>query len=479
MSAAEPSIADRPTVFCLHYLGGSAREWAPVAARLEGLACVAIDLPGFGDAARTPGYSLADMAAFVGRAIRSAAPGRWILVGHSMGAKVAAVVAREAEDGAPGLAGLAGLVLIAGSPPGPEPMPHEQRQTMLSWFAGDADSRRAQAQQYIAANAGADLDVGLADEAVADVLRADRAAWLAWLEKGSLEDWSSRVGILQTPTVVVAGSTDENLGPAAQHDLMAPHFAHVRSVTLAGAKHLLPLERAPEIAGLIEQHVAAVAATARRAQVTSAAYHALIDSDRVSTRTREALVARERPVGPGAEPRALDEAALATLRAVVNRVVPQVGLTPIDLAARIERQLAAGAGDGWRFAALPPDAQAYRAALGTLSEAARTERGQDFTELDGAGQDEMLARVAAGEFRPGSGAVGRPDGLNAAQMRAWFEDLRADTVKTFVAHPATLARMGYSGIANGGDGEHKSGFIAVGVGEREDWEPIAAADAVG
>jgi hypothetical protein len=61
-------------------------------------------------------------------------------------------------------------------------------------------------------------------------------------------------------------------------------------------------------------------------------------------------------------------------------------------------------------------------------------------------------------------------------LRAWFEDARADAVKLYVAHPDTLARLGYSGIANGGDGMPKSGFVRIGFGERESWEPIAFSD---
>ncbi len=37
-------------------------------------------------------------------------------------------------------------------------------------------------------------------------------------------------------------------------------------------------------------------------------------------------------------------------------------------------------------------------------------------------------------------------------MRLWFEDVRAQAARLYVAHPATLARMGYSGIGYGGDG---------------------------
>ncbi len=58
-------------------------------------------------------------------------------------------------------------------------------------------------------------------------------------------------------------------------------------------------------------------------------------------------------------------------------------------------------------------------------------------------------------------------------MKLWFEDLRGDAVKIYVSHPATLARMGYSGIANGGDGERKQGFVLLAAGEREAWEPEA------
>jgi len=37
---------------------------------------------------------------------------------------------------------------------------------------------------------------------------------------------------LQTPTLVVAGANDADLGPDAQRRLMVPHFAYVRLVML-------------------------------------------------------------------------------------------------------------------------------------------------------------------------------------------------------------------------------------------------------
>ena len=57
-------------------------------------------------------------------------------------------------------------------------------------------------------------------------------------------------------------------------------------------------------------------------------------------------------------------------------------------------------------------------------------------------------------------------------MKLWFEDVRFAAVRLYVAHPATLARIGYSGIAYGGDGPRKSGFVDFGIGRREPWEPL-------
>lgn len=202
------------------------------------------------------------------------------------------------------------------------------------------------------------------------------------------------------------------------------------------------------------------------------AYLALLGSDRVSDRTRRVLLHRAEAARPSRA--ILDDAGWATLRAVVDRVVPQPGPDRLDLATRMVADLDEG-GDGWRFTELPPDALAYPAGVRTLAELALAETGQPFAALDGERQDALLARVAAGDL--GSSRESRPGRLSAAQMTLWFEDIRSDAVRLYVAHPATLARMGYSGIANGGD-EHFQGFARVGRAETEAWEPASSLDLV-
>jgi hypothetical protein len=140
-------------------------------------------------------------------------------------------------------------------------------------------------------------------------------------------------------------------------------------------------------------------------------------------------------------------------------VVPQRG-TDVDLAARIDAALGAGLGDGWRYAELPPDPEAYRRGLDTL---AALEPG--FAALDAAGQDAVLDRIADGAL--GSDADGL---LTATRMALWFTDVRADAVRTWLSQPAAQAWLRYDGFADGGDGPRKQGFSTTRAGEWEAWQ---------
>lgn len=130
----------------------------------------------------------------------------------------------------------------------------------------------------------------------------------------------------------------------------------------------------------------------------------------------------------------------------------------VDIALRLDGLLAAGRGDGWRFAALPPDAQAHATALDALT---------GFEAIDEASRDERLVAIADGSFTSAESP------WSAAQWHAWFEDLRSDLVQLWLAHPATLARIGFDGFATGGDGSRLEGFDRLGAGDREAWEPAA------
>ena len=274
---------------------------------------------------------------------------------------------------------------------------------------------------------------------------------------GRDEAWSRRVGVLRTPALLVAGGDDAAAGPDLQASLVAPHFTRPRL-------HVVPQLAMPFAAGLAALVVdAADAPTPPAEPAIDDAYAELIASDRVTQRTREVVRARAAPLPPS--PDMLTPPLLAILRAVTALVLPQDDAAlRVDIARRIDAVLAGG-GDGWRHAALPPDAEAMARALHSLDDAARAAHGRPFLCLEAAHRQDLLDLAAQGEV------AGRLDG---AAMALWFGEVRREAVRAWISHPAVLGRLGYSGIGSvGGDGPVKRGFAQVGPDSTEAWEPRA------
>lgn len=444
------------TVYALHALGGSGASFTAVAERLvDGIRLVPIDLPGFGDAADLAPRDVDETATHVLTQIaRDGAP-RWLILGHSMGGKVASLVARRALEGADAVFGLAGVVLLAGSPPTPEPMAEEKRAEMLAWAAtGPIDAEAA--RTFIDDNTARPLPAEADERALADLARTAPDAWRGWLTEGSRADIADRVGALDVPAVILGGTDDADLGADAQVRLHGAVYPRARFVRLAGTGHLLPQERPAEVASAITGLASDIDAHAPR---IPAEWTALMADPVVAPRVRASLASRAVADDPAYAPRALDADALDTLRRLADVVVPQLPGGRIDLAARLDRQLADGDGDGWRPATLPPDVVAARLALRDIAAAVRRDAAA------------TVRGLVAGELDPPGAA------LSPVQLRAWFEDVRVDLVRHWLAHPASLARTGNDSFATRG-GASPRGFTVLGPDLRVGWEPADLGRAV-
>ena len=184
---------------------------------------------------------------------------------------------------------------------------------------------------------------------------------------------------------------------------------------------------------------------------------ALLATDLVTPPTRAALLARlDGPGEPG--PRALDESAFDTLRAACARLIPQPErAAPVDLAGAVDARLARGEGNGWRYATMPPDAEAYRRGLRGVDDCARASFGAPFAALDGGRQDEVLRAVQRGEA---SGEAW--EGLPAERF---FEELLAEVAECYYSHPLAQEEIGYAGFADA------SGWQALGLNQLAPHEP--------
>ena len=95
--AADVPASSRPTIVMLHGFTGSKENWYPLAKALRDDCRVLIpDLPGWGESERKPGavYGFPEQAAHVAAFIAALSPGKPVLLlGHSMGGGIAALVA--------------------------------------------------------------------------------------------------------------------------------------------------------------------------------------------------------------------------------------------------------------------------------------------------------------------------------------------------------------------------------------------------
>ncbi len=235
---------DKPTLVLLHMFGVSRREWIEVGLALaDQFRVITIDTPGFGEASSVEAFTVEALADEFRATLDKLKLDRWILTGHSMTGKIAAVLAGQTPPG------LEKLVLVTPSPLCPEPMTDASRAKMLA----QAEPTRVEAEEYLRDNSALPIPPEIFQRTVADRLRANPAAWRAWLQHGTKEDWTGRVGRLTLPTLVIAGGKDTSLGPETARTLVMPHYADAHLEVIAGSGHIVPLEAPDRLVGLLRE----------------------------------------------------------------------------------------------------------------------------------------------------------------------------------------------------------------------------------
>lgn len=486
MLATQTEGGEGPWLILLHWLGGSGRTWSEVSRLVSrrGYRVASIDLPGFGDSAALDGYSVESMASAVTETIQSlrssdgpkTASEPWLLGGHSMGGKIAAVVAHLAAAGEPCLGGLEGLFLVSPSPPGPEPFKESKREELLRGLGerpSDKTADRTQIHTFVLENVGKlPLPEDLQTRTEEDFLRSRRPAFKYWLDHGSKEDWSDRVGVLPFPTLILAGSEEDALGPEAQRRHTLPHLLSGELFTLQGAGHLAPLERPMEVALRLLEFSKRLGLEPGEANLpANAQFQELLDGPLTSPQTRAVLRARStRTTGQltrmtSHQPLSFTAEEFLLLDAFVGCVIPDA---PLEIPARLDQMLASGHGDGWRYATLPHDREAWVKGLRSLDHTAMTEHGVPFIALWAEQQRAILAQARDGDLGPGLlGSLGLGEGAGSytgAEMKQWFGGARGELARLYMSDPRTMQRVGFTGFAD------EAGFTQIRLGETERFE---------
>jgi pimeloyl-ACP methyl ester carboxylesterase len=240
-------------VLLLHGQPGGARDWERVQAALDGRTrTLAIDRPGWRSGSMPT--DLAGNAAAALRALDAHGAGRAVVVGHSLGAAVAAWLASERPER------VARLVLAA---------PAANRASLVPldyWLAkplvGDLASAVAMA------GAGLALSAAGVRRRLAGLLAVEErylrtmgqtllspAGWRAFAadQRALVRDLpalESRLAAIRAPTTIVAGSADRIVPPSSAQAL-ASAIPRAELIMLDGAGHLITQRQAERLAQII------------------------------------------------------------------------------------------------------------------------------------------------------------------------------------------------------------------------------------
>jgi pimeloyl-ACP methyl ester carboxylesterase len=235
--------AGSPALVFLHYWGGSSRTWRHVVDRLVAdFRTVTLDQRGWGrSAAPATGYALADLAEDAQAVIAALDLERYILVGHSMGGKVAQLIASRRPRG------LMGMALIAPAPPVPLDLPLEARQGMVRAY-DTRESVIATVAQVLAPDGLEQADL---EAVIEDSLAGAPAAKQAWPLSTSQENIAAALDRIEVPAIVISGEHDRVDPPDVLERELLPRLARAQLHVLQHVGHLSPYEAPDAVAKLI------------------------------------------------------------------------------------------------------------------------------------------------------------------------------------------------------------------------------------
>ena len=219
-----------PTLVFLHYWGGSARTWDLVVDRLAGRDVLRVDFRGWSRSSALPGpYTLGQLADDTLAVLADAGVTDYVLVGHSMGGKVAQLVAATRP------AGLRGIVLVGSGPAKPAAQVTPEYQEALS-HAYDSAESVAGARDHVLT--GGDLDLGRLDDT-------------EWPLRGIAQDITEHTRMVSVPALVVAGEHDQVEPVGVLRDNLVPYLSQADFVVVPHTGHLIPLEAPADLVDAI------------------------------------------------------------------------------------------------------------------------------------------------------------------------------------------------------------------------------------
>lgn len=243
LPAYDHKIGAGPTLVFLHYWGGSARTWDLVLDRLPDRDVLTGDFRGWGRSSTLPGpFTLRQLADDTLAVIAEAGVTDYILVGHSMGGKVAQLIAATRPRG------LRGIVLVASGPAKPAAEITPEYQEFLS-HAYDSDESVAGARDNVLT--ATRLPEPVKAQIVADSLSSIDAARTEWPLHGIAKDITEHTQMVSVPALVIAGQNDRVEPVDVLRKNLVPYLSGADFTVIPDTGHLIPLEAPADLVDAI------------------------------------------------------------------------------------------------------------------------------------------------------------------------------------------------------------------------------------
>jgi len=247
------TIQQPPTLVFLHFWGGSSSTFSTVINLLSSkYPTISLDFCGWRNSTSpedTLAYSIDQLATDVEHILsdhnlsdHNHTINNFVLIGHSMGGKVAQMVAGREKIA------LISLILIASAPPSPLRLLDDMKDTQIHAYDNSTSA------EYVVRNV---LTASTIDDATISTLVADmvkdrpeaKAAWPAYAMAEDITEWTKKINV---PVLVVGGEGDQVETINQLKKEICGMISQAKLVILGGG-HLIPVEKPDLLAGEISR----------------------------------------------------------------------------------------------------------------------------------------------------------------------------------------------------------------------------------